>query len=167
MTSHALLKACGADSPSTPLIRRLHTYAREQHSCLAPQRPAGHKLPVVAGGGGHLDLTKHADRATVPGYGQSGSRRVVPATFASSTSRWASRCSVDFDGKHVLVSSPIGSRKGRSFRERNQVGVSIVTNGKRDLLLFGAQLTEHGSLGPCDLRCGALLTLSGLEWPAP
>jgi general stress protein 26 len=35
---------------------------------------------------------------------------------------------VDFDGEHMLVSSPVGSRKGRSFREREQVAVSIVSN---------------------------------------
>jgi PPOX class probable F420-dependent enzyme len=35
---------------------------------------------------------------------------------------------VDFDGEHILVSSPVGSRKGRSFREREQVAVSIVSN---------------------------------------
>ena len=33
----------------------------------------------------------------------------------------------DFDGENVLVSSPIGSRKGKSFRERPQVAVSIVS----------------------------------------
>jgi PPOX class probable F420-dependent enzyme len=36
---------------------------------------------------------------------------------------------VDFDGEHLFVSSPIGSRKGRSFRERKQVAVSIVSKG--------------------------------------
>jgi hypothetical protein len=34
---------------------------------------------------------------------------------------------VDFDGEHILVSSPEGSLKGRSLRERNQVAVSIVS----------------------------------------
>jgi len=34
---------------------------------------------------------------------------------------------VDFDGEHVLISSPVGSRKGRSFRERPQVAISIVS----------------------------------------
>jgi PPOX class probable F420-dependent enzyme len=34
---------------------------------------------------------------------------------------------VDFDGEHVLVSSPVGSKKGRSLRERPQVGVSVVS----------------------------------------
>jgi PPOX class probable F420-dependent enzyme len=34
---------------------------------------------------------------------------------------------VDFDGDHLLISSPVGSRKGRSFRERPQVGISIVS----------------------------------------
>ena len=34
---------------------------------------------------------------------------------------------VDLDGEHVLVSSPIGSGKGKSFRERAQVAVSIVS----------------------------------------
>jgi PPOX class probable F420-dependent enzyme len=34
---------------------------------------------------------------------------------------------VDFDGEHILVSSPDGSLKGRSLRERNQVSVSIVS----------------------------------------
>ena len=32
---------------------------------------------------------------------------------------------VDFDGDHILVSSPIGSRKGKSLRERPEVSVSI------------------------------------------
>jgi PPOX class probable F420-dependent enzyme len=32
----------------------------------------------------------------------------------------------DYDGEHVLISSPIGSRKGRAFRERPQVAISIV-----------------------------------------
>ena len=35
---------------------------------------------------------------------------------------------VDFDGEHVLVSSPVGSRKGRSLRERGDVAVSVVSN---------------------------------------
>jgi PPOX class probable F420-dependent enzyme len=34
---------------------------------------------------------------------------------------------VDLDGDHVLVSSPIGSRKGQSLRERDQVAVSVVS----------------------------------------
>ena len=34
---------------------------------------------------------------------------------------------VDFDGEHLLVSSPVGSRKGQSLREREQVAVSIVS----------------------------------------
>ena len=34
---------------------------------------------------------------------------------------------VDFDGEHVLASSPVGSRKGRAIRERPQVAVSIVS----------------------------------------
>ena len=34
---------------------------------------------------------------------------------------------VDFDGEHLLISSPVGSRKGRSFRERPQVAISIVS----------------------------------------
>lgn len=34
---------------------------------------------------------------------------------------------VDYDGEHLLISSPVGSRKGRSFRERAQVGISIVS----------------------------------------
>jgi PPOX class probable F420-dependent enzyme len=38
---------------------------------------------------------------------------------------------VDFDGEHVLVSSPVGSRKGQAFRQREQVGVSIVSNDNR------------------------------------
>lgn len=32
----------------------------------------------------------------------------------------------DYDGEHLLVSSPVGSRKGQAFRERPQVSVSIV-----------------------------------------
>jgi len=38
---------------------------------------------------------------------------------------------VDFDGEHVLVSSPVGSRKGQSLREREQVAISIVSNNNR------------------------------------
>jgi PPOX class probable F420-dependent enzyme len=34
---------------------------------------------------------------------------------------------VDFDGEHLLTSSPVGSRKGKAFRERPQVSVSIVS----------------------------------------
>ena len=34
---------------------------------------------------------------------------------------------VDFDGEHVLTSSPVGSRKGKAFRERPQVALSIVS----------------------------------------
>ena len=33
---------------------------------------------------------------------------------------------VDFDGEHLVVSSPVGSRKGEALRERPQVAVSIV-----------------------------------------
>ena len=34
---------------------------------------------------------------------------------------------VDFDGEHLVVSSPVGSRKGKALRERPQVAVSIVS----------------------------------------
>jgi PPOX class probable F420-dependent enzyme len=34
---------------------------------------------------------------------------------------------VDFDGEHILASSPAGSRKARSMRERPQVSVSVVS----------------------------------------
>jgi PPOX class probable F420-dependent enzyme len=34
---------------------------------------------------------------------------------------------VDFDGEHILVSSPVGSRKGKSLRAGPQVAVSIVS----------------------------------------
>lgn len=34
---------------------------------------------------------------------------------------------VDFDGKHILASSPAGSRKARSMRHNPQVSVSIVS----------------------------------------
>lgn len=34
---------------------------------------------------------------------------------------------VDLDGDHILVSSPVGSRKGKSFRERDNVSVSVVS----------------------------------------
>jgi PPOX class probable F420-dependent enzyme len=37
---------------------------------------------------------------------------------------------VDFDGEHILVSSPAGSRKGRAFRERDQVSVSIASSAR-------------------------------------
>ena len=38
---------------------------------------------------------------------------------------------VDFNGEHILVSSPIGSKKGKALRERPQVAVSIVSNDNR------------------------------------
>ena len=38
---------------------------------------------------------------------------------------------VDFDGEHVQVSSPIGSKKGNALRERPHVAVSIVSNDNR------------------------------------
>lgn len=34
---------------------------------------------------------------------------------------------VDLDGDQLLVSSPVGSRKGKSFRERDKVSVSVVS----------------------------------------
>lgn len=34
---------------------------------------------------------------------------------------------VDLDGDHILISSPVGSRKGQSLRERDQVSVSVVS----------------------------------------
>lgn len=33
----------------------------------------------------------------------------------------------DYDGAHLLISSPVGSKKGKAFRARPQVGVSIVS----------------------------------------
>jgi len=35
---------------------------------------------------------------------------------------------VDLAGDRLLVSSPVGSRKGQSLRERDQVAVSVVSN---------------------------------------
>src|SRR5579859_1018801 len=34
----------------------------------------------------------------------------------------------DYDGEQVLVSSPVGSKKGKALRERPHVAVSIVSN---------------------------------------
>ena len=34
---------------------------------------------------------------------------------------------VDYDGEHILISSPVGSRKGQAFRKRPQVSISIVS----------------------------------------
>jgi len=34
---------------------------------------------------------------------------------------------VDFDGTHLLTSSPVGSKKGQALRKRPQVGASIVS----------------------------------------
>lgn len=34
---------------------------------------------------------------------------------------------VDYDGEHLLTSSPAGSRKGRALRQRPQVSASIVS----------------------------------------
>ena len=33
----------------------------------------------------------------------------------------------DYDGEHLLISSPVGSKKGKALRARPQVGVSIVS----------------------------------------
>jgi nitroimidazol reductase NimA-like FMN-containing flavoprotein (pyridoxamine 5'-phosphate oxidase superfamily) len=33
---------------------------------------------------------------------------------------------VDYDGEHVLVSSPAGSRKGRNWRRNPQAAISVV-----------------------------------------
>jgi PPOX class probable F420-dependent enzyme len=46
---------------------------------------------------------------------------------------------VDFDGEHILTSSPVGSRKGRAFRQRPQISVSIVStrNPWRSLSISG------------------------------
>ena len=38
---------------------------------------------------------------------------------------------IDFDGEHILASSPVGSRKGQSLRERGQVAVSVVSTANR------------------------------------
>jgi PPOX class probable F420-dependent enzyme len=35
---------------------------------------------------------------------------------------------VDYDGEHLLVSSPLESRKGKALRARPQVAVAIVSN---------------------------------------
>ena len=37
----------------------------------------------------------------------------------------------DYDGERILVSSPIGSKKGKALRERPHVAVSIVSNDNR------------------------------------
>jgi hypothetical protein len=34
---------------------------------------------------------------------------------------------VDYDGEHILTSSPVGSRKGQAFRKRLQIAISIVS----------------------------------------
>jgi PPOX class probable F420-dependent enzyme len=34
---------------------------------------------------------------------------------------------VDFDGEHILTSSPVGSKKGKALRQRPQISVSIVS----------------------------------------
>jgi len=33
----------------------------------------------------------------------------------------------DYDGEHILISSPVGSKKGRAFRDRPQISVSMVS----------------------------------------
>ena len=33
----------------------------------------------------------------------------------------------DYDGEHVLISSPVGSKKGQALRKRPQVSVSVVS----------------------------------------
>src|SRR5438552_12699970 len=38
---------------------------------------------------------------------------------------------VDLDGQHLVVSSPVGSRKGKAFRERPHVAASIVSSKNR------------------------------------
>ena len=34
---------------------------------------------------------------------------------------------VDYDGEHLLISSPIGSRNGKALRDRPQVSIEIVS----------------------------------------
>ena len=34
---------------------------------------------------------------------------------------------VDYDGEHVIASSPVGSKKGKALRQRPQISVSIVS----------------------------------------
>ena len=34
---------------------------------------------------------------------------------------------VDYDGEHLLISSPIGSRKGKALRDRPQVSIEVVS----------------------------------------
>ncbi|HEY2437199.1 MAG TPA: pyridoxamine 5'-phosphate oxidase family protein, partial [Solirubrobacteraceae bacterium] len=34
----------------------------------------------------------------------------------------------DYDGEHLLISSPVGSRKGKAFRERPQVSIALVSS---------------------------------------
>ena len=34
---------------------------------------------------------------------------------------------VDYDGEHLLTSSPVGSRKGRALRKQPQISISIVS----------------------------------------
>jgi Pyridoxamine 5'-phosphate oxidase len=52
---------------------------------------------------------------------------------------------VDFDGTHLLTSSPEGSKKGRALRARPQVGVAIVstTTPWRWLSLSGRVVEIH------------------------
>lgn len=53
-------------------------------------------------------------------------------------------------GDHLLISSPVGSRKGRSFRDRTQVAISIVSavmsgangSGEQSTASSGASLFE-------------------------
>jgi len=42
---------------------------------------------------------------------------------------------VDSDGEHLLVSSPVGSGKGKAFRERPEVSISIVSTKNQWLWL--------------------------------
>jgi hypothetical protein len=42
---------------------------------------------------------------------------------------------IDYDGEHILTSSPVGSRKGQAFRKRPQVAVSIVSTTNQWLWL--------------------------------
>lgn len=51
----------------------------------------------------------------------------------------------DTDGKHILISSPVGSKKGKAFRERPQVAISIVSpkNGWHWLSVSGRVVDIH------------------------
>ncbi|HEY5488833.1 MAG TPA: pyridoxamine 5'-phosphate oxidase family protein [Candidatus Limnocylindrales bacterium] len=56
---------------------------------------------------------------------------------------------IDWDGEHVLTSSPVGSRKGRNWRANPQISVSVVDHDDdwRFLTIRGRVTDIHPDVG--------------------